>query len=573
MASQVVVNEFLELLEKSELLSPAQFRTVVEKYGLRDKPSGFEAARELVVNGVLSKFQADRLMQGRYRGFFVDHFKILEILGVGGMGWVYTAQDRQTGQVVALKVLSEHNQHVADMQARMKLEVRAGLMLDHENIVHAYKAEHSDEVDYLVTEYVQGITLQELIELNGPLSIPQACDFVCQIAAGLQHASERGLVHRDIKPANVLVDHSGNVKILDFGLALIEDDEDEFSLAMIFGHDCLGTDDFIPPEQIRASYSVDGRADVYSLGCTLYFLLSKTVPFPLKSTPEKLRAHLTQQARPLRELVPELPEQVAAIVEKMMAKLPADRFQTAGEVREALLPFAEKTPVVFDFPAMLVERCKDAQRRFTNYKEKRRREASSASSIARRRLAGSSGYKPTSMMDTGIPGETRPRHSAISLDDPLETIRKEAHRKKPSVKKSPSSSPKPTPQKALGRLVPDDGGVPILLTKKRILIGHHDECEIWLSDKGISGRHCELTFDGQVWRVRDLDSKNGIQVNGRYVKEQILRSGDKLTLARVRTFQLQTAGDKSKPSVDWVSLFGGAAAGLLALALWWLLTR
>ena len=151
MASQLLTNSFLELLEKSELLPPPQFETVVRKFRLHEMPSGYEAAKTLVLNGVLSRFQADRLMQGRYRGFFVGNYKVLEILGVGGMGWVYTAQELDTGKVVALKVLSELHQHVVDMQARMKLEVRAGRKLDHPNIVHAYKAEHTGDVDFLVT--------------------------------------------------------------------------------------------------------------------------------------------------------------------------------------------------------------------------------------------------------------------------------------------------------------------------------------------------------------------------------------------------------------------------------------
>ena len=569
MGSQLITDAFLELLEKSELIPPSQFETVLSRLSLQAKPSGFEAAKELVMQGILSRFQADRLLQGRYRGFFVGNYKILEILGVGGMGWVYTAEDQQSGRIVALKVLSEHHQHVVDMQARMKLEVRAGLMLDHGNIVHAYKAEHTDDVDYLVTEFVEGISLQELVERNGKLSLPQACDVICQAAAGLQHAHDRGLVHRDIKPANLLMDHTGNLKILDFGLALIQDDEDEFSLAMIFGHDCLGTDDFIPPEQARASYLVDHRADVYSLGCTLYFLLSGSVPFPLKTTAEKLRAHLKQQARPIGELVPDLPSEVVAAIEKMMAKNPEDRFQSAEEARAALLPFVRRLLVPFDFSAVLVDRCKDAQRRFTAVKERRRREASSASSMERRQLAGSSGGAPQAIIDTVVPGETRPTHSAISLGDPLETLQKSA-RRRPARPLAHSKGDDATGDVALARLVSDDGDAPVLLTKPRIVIGRNDDCDIPFPYAEISGRHCELRFDGHRWRVIDLGSKNGIQVNGNEVTEYVLRPGDRLTLSRVHRFVFEIDANPSRLGNSfWIPALGALASGLVIVLLWW----
>jgi len=439
MASQLLTNTFLELLEKSELLSPQRYEAAVRKFSLDEMPSGYEAAKTLVLNGVLSRFQADRLMQGRYRGFFIGNYKVLEILGVGGMGWVYTAEDLETGKVVALKVLSEHHKHIVDMQARMRLEVRAGQKLNHPNIVHAYKSEHKGDVDFLITDFVEGVNLQELLGLRGRFSVAQACDFVRQAAKGLQHAHERGLIHRDIKPANLIVDRTGNVKILDFGLALIPEDEDEFSLAMIFGHDCLGTDDFIPPEQIRDSYSVDARADIYSLGCTLYLLLTGHIPYPLKTTKEKLRAHLKKKPVPLKHYLPELPDEIVAIVEKMMAKDPENRYQTAEEVAEALEPYAERKEVLFDFPAILVERCKDAERRLAAHKSQRRKQAESttASSIARRRLADSSSRRLEAFIDTGVPGETRPRHSAVSLVHPLSS----AVDQKPVAKRPTPSTP------------------------------------------------------------------------------------------------------------------------------------
>ncbi len=570
MPSQLLTNSFLELLEKSELLPPEQFEAAVRKFRLQEMPSGYEAAKTLVLQGVLSRFQADRLMQGRYRGFFVGNYKVLEILGVGGMGWVYTAEDLETGRVVALKILSEHHQHIADMQARMKLEVRAGSRLDHPHIVHAYKAEHTGDVDFLVTEYVEGISLQELAELRGPIDYQQACDFVCQTAAGLQHSHDRGLVHRDIKPANLLVDKSGCLKILDFGLALIRDDEDEFSLAMIFGHDCLGTDDFIPPEQARESFSVDPRADIYSLGCTLYYLLSGKVPFPLQTTPDKIRAHLTKTPRPIQELVPSLPRQVAAAIEKMMAKNPDDRFQSASEVQAALEPFAKRNLVPFDFAEVLVSRCKDAQRRVTAYKARRQldAEASSASSAARRRMLDSSSKQLQAAVDTGVPGETRPRRSSISLADPLESMGDD---EKPALETSTISTSQRSPAASRpAQLVSLDGGPTIHLTRTQMIVGRNRDCDIPISGTGISGHHCEFRFDGEAWVVTDLGSKNGIQINGHETTSQALKPHDQFTIGQLHRFRFEYVRvPRPKRQISWFAIAASLIAGGAAAAIWY----
>ncbi|WP_339911230.1 FHA domain-containing serine/threonine-protein kinase [Symmachiella dynata] len=583
MASQLLTNSFLELLEKSELLPPAQFNAVVRKFKLQEMPSGFEAAKTLVLNGVLSRFQADRLMQGRYRGFFIGNFKVLEILGVGGMGWVYTAEDLQSGRIVALKVLSEHHQHIVDMQARMKLEVRAGQKLDHPNIVHAYKAEHTGDVDFLVTEYVEGINLQEWSDLAGPTPFPQACDFICQAAAGLQHAHSNGLVHRDIKPSNLVVDKSGAVKILDFGLALTRNDEDEFSLAMIFGHDCLGTDDFIPPEQARESYAVDSRADLYSLGCTLYFLLSGRVPFPLKTTPEKLRAHLSKTPQPIGELVPSLPEPVIAAVEKLMAKDPGERFQSAAEVKAALEPFAERKLIPFDFPAILVERCKDAQRRVSALKQRRRKiaEASSSSSMARRMMLDSSNQHLQAGVDTGVPGETRPRRSAVSLVNPLDSYTASKissnemnakSRPQQGAQPFPTSKPQSTTSATFvpAYLTSQAGGRPIKLYQPYLVVGRDEGCDITIDGAGVSGRHCEFRCDGQQWTVTDLGSKNGIQINGQSVQSHAIQSGDELTFGKLQRFRFMTTAQQPQSArITWLAIAASLAVGAAAATAWW----
>ncbi|MCA9067150.1 MAG: serine/threonine protein kinase, partial [Planctomycetaceae bacterium] len=187
----------------------------------------------------------------------------------------------------------------------------AGMRLHHPNIVHTYRMDSTGAIYYLVMELVRGISLHELVALRGPLKWPFACDFALQAATALQAAHGLGIIHRDIKPANFLIEQSGDCHILDFGLALIQDSpDDEFSLSMLFGHNCLGTPDYIAPEQSLDSSSVDCRADVYSLGATFYVALTGRVPFPDKTTRDKLEAHRSRTAANVCSIRKEIPAEV-----------------------------------------------------------------------------------------------------------------------------------------------------------------------------------------------------------------------------------------------------------------------
>ncbi len=270
-------------------------------------------------------------------------YAINRVLGIGGMGVVYQAQHRIMDRPVALKVI--HPQALGNAQAleRFRREVRAAAKLTHPNIVTAYDADQAGKHHFLVMEYVEGTTLSRLVERKGRLPVVLACQAIRQAALGLQHAFEQGMVHRDVKPQNLLMDRTGQVKIMDFGLARIAlgTDGEEVGRLTTVGS-MLGTPDYIAPEQANDSRNVDIRADLYSLGCSLYFLLAGRPPFPDGTPVSKMMSHLELEPTPLAELRPNLPVGLIEIVAKMMAKRPGDRYQTPAEVAEALLPFTVK---------------------------------------------------------------------------------------------------------------------------------------------------------------------------------------------------------------------------------------
>lgn len=317
-----------------------------------------------LAGGGIGRTQIEWLLEGRrYRGFFIGRYRILELLGTGSTGWLYEAEDTSDGRSVALKVLSAQHLNDAGMRARFDLEARALLDANHPSVIRALETGTVDDAQYLVMEVAYGATMQELIDRQGPLPYSQACDLVMQAARGLQHIHEAGIIHRDIKPANLLCMHNGELKIIDFGLALIRGDAEELALKIDFGHDCMGTPDFIPPEQAADSFSVDATADIYSLGCTLYTALVGEPPFQVEAVAEKIKAHREQTPPSVSELVSDVPLELSDAISKMMSKDCSDRYQTAAEVVQFLKPFAEQTAIYFDFREILESRAATAKKR------------------------------------------------------------------------------------------------------------------------------------------------------------------------------------------------------------------
>jgi serine/threonine protein kinase len=294
----------------------------------------------------------------------LDHprYRILKQLGAGGMGVVYQAEHRMMERQVALKVISRQLMNNPQAVDRFRQEVKAAGKLSHTNIVTAYDAEQAGDLHFLVMEYVDGVNLLDQVEKRGPLSVRNAANFIRQAALGLQHAADQGMVHRDIKPHNLMLTRDLRVKILDFGLSrfarentvdapLINPDNPTATAvaSLTTAGMAIGTPDYIAPEQATDSRSSDIRADIYSLGCTFYFLLCGRPPFSQGTAAERIHAHLHTTPISIREIRPEIPEEIAAIISRMLAKDPQARYQKPSEVAQALAEFS-KTRVVTETP-------------------------------------------------------------------------------------------------------------------------------------------------------------------------------------------------------------------------------
>jgi serine/threonine-protein kinase len=374
--------EFLTALRDNQLLEPEQVEETA-----RDLVAGCDDATILapllVKRGWITEYQADRLLHGRPQDLTLGAYRLLELLGEGGMGQVFKARHLRLNRLVALKIIRpERLLQNPEAIRRFEREARSAAQLKHQNIVVIYDADKINDVHFIAMEFVEGTDLARLVKDAGPLPVAQACHFIQQAAQGLQHAHEQGMVHRDIKPSNLLVTApragkeslgrkslitnqsekdsglqplpeaaassgianpswmlpSAQVKILDMGLARLTEKTGDDPVLSSLTHEgsVVGTPDYIAPEQARNSHLADIRSDLYSLGATFYFLLTGQPPFPEGSAVEKLLMHQLDDPQPVDELRPDVPPGVVVVIRKLMAKSPDHRFQQPAEVADAL---------------------------------------------------------------------------------------------------------------------------------------------------------------------------------------------------------------------------------------------
>ncbi len=294
-------------------------------------------ARQAVQSSALTLWQAQQLLAGRTNGFKVDRYLLLELLGQGGMGRVYLARDTRLNRRVALKILAPERISNPRAVARFQREARVGAQLQHENLVRVYDFGESNGRFFLVMEYIQGKTIGGLISSKGRLPPAVAVRLTRQVALALDHAHQKKMIHRDVNPYNVMVTEEGVAKLADLGLAIELNEEAQ---RVTREGATVGTFDYVAPEQARHSHSADIRSDIYSLGCSLYHMLTGHVPFPSPSLPEKLFAHQAMEPEPLEKEAPGLPAGLGDVVRKMMRKQPEDRYATPMEVVQALEPYS-----------------------------------------------------------------------------------------------------------------------------------------------------------------------------------------------------------------------------------------
>ena len=337
-------------------------------------------AKALIQKGWLSVYQVNQLLAGNGHELAIGPYQVLDKLGQGGLSSVFKAKHRDNQSLVAIKMIKAEVFASADGRQQFLQEVEAMARLDHPNIVQFCDADQWKDTFYFAMEYVEGTDLGKIVRLTGALPVPEACDFIRQAALGLQHAFERNLIHRDIKPVNLFLTHanvaapqttslfatkreSGGarepaskmtmqmkplIKILDWGLASLRSPHGLTNEQVFEGGSkgIIGTADYLSPEQANNANAVDIRGDIYSLGCSLYYLLTGQAPFPDGSLMHKIMQHQTAEPKPIDSFRSDVPIGVVALVKRMMAKSPDERFQTPASVALALMAFARCAPTL-----------------------------------------------------------------------------------------------------------------------------------------------------------------------------------------------------------------------------------
>ena len=315
---------------------------------------------QFVKAGLITRYQTAKILKGQGEDLVLGNYLLLNPIGRGGMGVVYRAKHRWMDRIVALKILKQRSNDEKALR-RFQREIQAAAKLSHPNIVTAFDADESHGRLYLAMEYVPGEDLVTLIKQHGPFPMAKAISCVIQAAKGLHYAHQQRLVHRDIKPSNLLLDYEGNLKILDMGLARIDSSTTKTDTLTVEDpsgltnpNQLLGTVDFMSPEQADESNSANEQSDIYSLGCTLFYLLTGKAPFHRSTLINTLMAHRLEPIPKIRDYDSDIPAELQSVFESMVAKIPAERCKTAADVVKALTPFDDDTDFEVDESLSLI---------------------------------------------------------------------------------------------------------------------------------------------------------------------------------------------------------------------------
>jgi serine/threonine protein kinase len=346
-ADAAAVEGFLKNVLRSGLLDRKQLQLALRGIARERRGDIRAVADHLVHGGHLSRFQARKILKGKWRGLILGPYQVLALIGRGGMGTVFLARDSRTNELLALKVLPRSSAEKRQ-RARFRREMKISRQVDHPHLASTYSSGKIEDIYYIAMEYIPGKSLQRLVAAEGPLDVPRAARLLSEVAAGLDHAHGQGLIHRDLKPSNIMITPKDHAKVLDLGLALIEG-EDVADVRVVGGRGYIvGTMDYIAPEQTANSAAVDRRADIYSLGCTLYFAITGRPPFPGGTSKEKIQRQRQEEPESLLELKPTVPVEFALLIRRMMAKDPDDRPASAAEVIRKLRPWAGSATLPLD---------------------------------------------------------------------------------------------------------------------------------------------------------------------------------------------------------------------------------
>ncbi len=338
-------NDLVAVIRRSGILSDRQVEDLKNRVLKGDYP--FEAkalAERLIDEDVLTEYQASRFLRNKAHGLVVGKYVILDRIGSGSMGRVYKAHHQLMGRVVAIKIIAPEISNNERVVSRFQREMKLVGRLDHPNVVRAFDADQIGSVLYIVMEYVSGQSLSIKLRTDGPLNPADAVDYIAQSARGLAHAHDQGIVHRDVKPSNLYLSKQRNIKVLDLGLGVLMEADQHCTFETADGV-AVGTVDYMSPEQ-ACGQEVDGRSDVYSLGCAMYHLVTGRLPFQGDSPIERLGKRISNPPVPILSVRPDLPSNVVKVMDKMLAIKPRDRFQSAREAADALeLLIRRKAPV------------------------------------------------------------------------------------------------------------------------------------------------------------------------------------------------------------------------------------